>query len=144
MSMSTTSGRCRRARSTAWSPSSASPTSSRSAACSIIARNPVRISGWSSAMPTRTVTPAPRTAAGPTPGSRRRDGGRPQVAAEHRHPLAHADDAVPAPDGSAIGARRALVLDLDRDASSGVAHVTVALAPPACLITLVSASCTMR
>ena len=131
MSMSTTSGRCRRARSTAWSPSSASPTSSRSSACSIIARSPVRISGWSSAMPTRTVTPAPRTAAGPT--TRKPPSGRgpacrspPNIATRSRMPTRPCRPA----DGSAIGPPAgALVVDLDGDAVVGVAHDDRGLRP---------------
>ena len=53
MSISTTSGSSRRARSTASTPSPASPTMSRSASAPSTIRNPVRSSGWSSASSTR-------------------------------------------------------------------------------------------
>ena len=60
MSISTTSGRSRRATATACTPSPASPTTSRSGSASSSTRNPPRTSSWSSATSTRMLTGAPQ------------------------------------------------------------------------------------
>jgi hypothetical protein len=78
-SIRTTSARTWPASRTASAPSAASPTTSRSGSASRIIRNPVRISGWSSAIRTLMVTDGRRCprAGGRPPGSRRRGGRRP-------------------------------------------------------------------
>src|SRR5213076_112 len=91
MSISTTSGRSRRASVTASSPSPASPTTVVSGSVSKIFRRPTRTSAWSSAI--RTVVIG--SAAGRARRSRRSAAGV-EAAAVERHTLAHAHEAVPA------------------------------------------------
>lgn len=85
MSINTTSGASSRVRRTAFSPLSASPTTSMPSCASNRATKPALTSAWSSATTTRTVTVPPRWIAKqqarrrweaePIPGSRRRDVG---------------------------------------------------------------------
>src|SRR5918996_1308362 len=108
MSSSTTSARTWPASRTASAPSAASPTTSRPGSASRIIRNPVRISGWSSAIRTLMIT-----AASLRPAVQGQPGGDPvasagaaaglEGAAEQGHPLAHADEAVPRPATLPVG-----------------------------------------
>ena len=96
MSIRMTSGRSFRASATASVPSLASPTTSRSGAESTSTRKPPRTSAWSSATTTRITRPPPRSgswAAHAEAAVRPGTGG--ELPAEHRDPLAHADDPVP-------------------------------------------------
>ena len=110
MSISTTSGSSRRACASAWPPLAASPTTRRSGSASSIIRRPSRTRSWSSTIRTL-ITTAPAAgaterqpgahgepAAGPRPGA--------QLAAEHRHPLAHPGQPVPAARGPVTAAAR--------------------------------------
>src|SRR5262252_9219894 len=87
----------------------------------------------------------PEAALGPGP--------RGELPAEHCHPLAHADDPVPALNAAAAGAGGASGLPGRPGPSSVISSATdpapyrtetVAVEHAACLITLVSASCTIR
>src|SRR3954449_3876598 len=126
MSISTMSGRSRRARSTACSPSPASPTTSMSAWASSNARNPARTSAWSSARSTRinralfswgvrlvgrTTVPgrasgriADREAGADPEALGVRTGTGRDLPAQRRHAFAHARDAVAAVRQVARGA----------------------------------------
>src|SRR4051812_37505613 len=114
MSMSTTSGSRSLAIVTAWAPSAASPTTSRSSSASRIILNPARTSAWSSAIRMRTVISGVSSAKAergyprsgmlrPTvewnPGADLEAAGAlaaVQLAPEDAHALAHADEAVAA------------------------------------------------
>ncbi len=109
MSISTTSGRTRRATSTASSPVPASPTTRRSGAVSTRTRKPARTSTWSSATRTETLTRRhrerqpgadPVAAAGQRPGA--------ELAAVQGDPLAHPDQ--PVPGGGQIAGLAALAI----------------------------------
>ena len=95
-----------------------------STAWSIIARIPVRMSGWSSAMPTRTITFVPRTAVGlrrGTPPPRPEPGF--EVAAVDRRPFSHSDKAVPwlaSATGTGPMSSGSLVIDHDAHSVVGV------------------------
>ena len=77
MSTRQTSGRSRRASSTAAWPSAACPTTSMSGWASRIMDRPVRTRSWSSATSTRIVIAVPRSAARPRPPTRHRAPARP-------------------------------------------------------------------
>ena len=100
-SISTTSGMCRRACSTASAPVPASPTTSKPAVAATMPRKPARTRAWSSATSTRSVMNGNQRQPGPdhetATGTRRGA----ELAAAQAHPLPHADDAVPGPLPSA-------------------------------------------
>ncbi len=142
-SISTTSAAVTASRSSASPPSPASPTTTMSSWLSTSIRKPARTICWSSTRNTRialahsgslaeTANPPPVT--GPASS----------VAAVHGRPLAHPDQAEPAPVGDRAPRRvRRRAPRPRRRGRRRRARRTVAPGP-ACLRTLVSASCTMR
>src|SRR3954452_17849933 len=143
MSMSTTSGSRSLAIVTAWAPSEASPTTSRSSSASRIILNPARTSAWSSAIRMRTVISGVSSAKAergypcsvilrPTvewnPGAdlEAAAGARAgvQLAPEDAHALAHADEAV-ASAAQATGrpGPRPPIADVQREVLSPIGDV---------------------
>ena len=119
MSISTTSGRNRRASETASSPSPASPTMSVSGSASRILRRPTRTRAWSSAIRTRRHRIGSRTrTANPPLGCRPAS----RLAAVECHALAHADEPVTAArDWRRVAG--AVVGDLELERVRAVANV---------------------
>ena len=110
-SISTTSGVRQRTSSTAAAPSAASPTTSMSGSASRISRSPERTIAWSSARTTRITRSLPSSPA--LTGSRASTRKPPSSVgpastrpAEHRRPLAHADEARARIRGRRRGRRR--------------------------------------
>ena len=140
--------RGRRAR-RAWTPSSASPTTSMSSRASSTIRKPLRTSAWSSHSSTRMLTGALRPAGSMREPRSRRSARGPACSSppSRLHALAHADHATAR--GAVAIARRGRCRRRSTQSSSASSAVCriVDLGgrdASACLSALVSASCTMR